>query len=526
MILTFEQAVELIKNPRSKDKLELSVKKYNELNMQVNGVGYKKKLEKIDGYENTEQKLLKDKLAKSNKETFSKLLRTIDKVFSAKGGSKQIEIENEKIRSEFISTKYKGYSLPKWIQNNINKYYVDPNGLFFVEVEDGKAYPTYKSSKDIHDYYINGLDVEYVIFNPYEVEEGSKYYRVVDDKTDFIIKNISEDYYLIEDEIYKNEYGKVPAIVISELPDNVFDIFASPIEQTMETADEFMQNAATKTVYKYLHFYPIFWRYLDDCNNCNGTGQIKGEKCPVCTGTGYKTTKDVSDVVGVPIPQEGEPTITPVAGYIQPDLDTLEEMRVELKDLYKDMEFSLYGTNRENATNETATGRWIDTQPVNDALMAYSDWYERTEQELTNIIGKIMYKDVYKGSSIKAGRRYMIEPADVIFKRYLEAKEKGTPKATLDMYLLQYYSAVFANDPKQLNSMVKRIALEPFAHHSDEEVQGLEVNELDYYKKVYYDEWAKTLTKEELDNNDYNKLDISLTTYATQKLNNKTKIEE
>ena len=116
----------------------------------------------------------------------------------------------------------------------------------------------------------------------------------------------------------------------------------------------------------------------------------------------------------------------------------------------------------------------------------------------------------------------MIEPPDAVMKRYLEAKEKGSPKATLDLYLKQYYHAIFANDPNELTKMVKRIKLEPFVHNSDAEVKELGVLEIDYYKKVYYDEWAKSVGDMTIVKEDFDKLDKMLTEYAQNKINEKT----
>jgi hypothetical protein len=253
---------------------------------------------------------------------------------------------------------------------------------------------------------------------------------------------------------------------------------------------------------------------------CKGEKFIDGHECRACSGTGKKLTKDVSDVMGLPFPQSSaDILIAPnVAGFVQPELETLVAINNELLIKYKEIEFGIWGSNYERATNETATGKWIDSQPVFDALQHFSNWAENTEKRLTDFIGGILYKGAYKTCSIVYGKRYMIEPADIIFTKYLDAKGKGAPKATLDNYLIQYYHTLYETDSSMLNKMIIRLKCEPFTHNTVDEVKGWNVDEIDYLKKVYYPEWEKTIPETEWTTDNYEKLDKSLTDYATKKI--------
>lgn len=534
MILTFDQIKEYIKHPVNKQNIKIAKEKHGVYNMHVNGVDVKEYLTPINGYENADQKKLRDELARSNKDIYARILQPTNKVFTAKGGSKKIELPEKQIE-EFDSQKYNGYELNRWIKFRMNKYIVDPNGLFFVEWkvnEEGKtkAYPTYKNICDIHDYVFNGLMPEYVIFAPEkrkndqnEQIEGS-FYRVVDDAFDYMIWHKSENnFIIIKEETYKNPYGKVPAIPCSNQWSDVSDIFESPIFVSVDTANEYLNNNSSRSIYKYLHLYPIFWRYLTDCPTCQGDKLVDGKTCPSCKGTGLYLRKDISDMIGLPLPGNDEVKITPdVAGYVQPDLETLSEMRVELRELFRDMEFALWGSNtKEDTSNETATATFLNLQPVVDKMNDYSIWAEWVDQNLTDMICKIQYTTLYKGNTSIYGRRYILEPPDILFDKYVKARESGSPKSLLDFYILQYYQTQFETDPILLERQLKRLNVEPFVHSTDDQVKELNVTELDYYKKIYYDDWIKTLSPEELDNKKEEALDKELTMYAQDKLKDK-----
>jgi len=511
---------ELIKTPKNKVNIDLARKRHSELNMHINGVDVK--VQKIDGYEDDTQKKLRDKLTRSNKSLYARLLKPNDKVFSAKGGSRYYEL-SDRLRKDFTSATYKGYTIQRWVKQCINKFYVDPNGLFFVEVgKDGEPYPTYKSINSIRDYGFDGLICQYVIFEPKELPDGVKQYRVVDDRRDIIVQTKDgENFDILKDETYRNILGRVPAIRISQTPDDVYNIMASPVETTLETAEEYLQNNSTKSVYKYLHLYPIFWRYLEDCSYCQGTGEIEGKTCKYCNGSGLKKTKSVSEVIGLPQPKDAaDPTIAPnVAGYVQPDLETLREMREEFKQLIKEMEFDLWGSNtREDSSNETATAAFLNVQPVYDKLNDSSLWAEYVDKSITDFIGEIKYRSAYKGSSISYGRRYILETPDVIFDKYVKYKAAGSPKTTLDYFLTQYYQSQFESDSTSMLMYIKLLKIEPFVHSTDVEIQGLNVNQIDYYKKIYFNEWVKTLKQENILVKDFTELDAELTVFAQTKV--------
>lgn len=486
--------------------VEQSQKESIRLNVHVNGVGTADYLKRFYHYENDRQFQLRRDIATSNRFSVADLMRPVDKVFSSKGGGKIFKLKNESKQEEmrgYLNDFADGMNITKWIQNiQANKYYSDPAGLVFFEWGDEETYPTIKSIQSIFNYKSSGRLLDWVVFSPFKIKSESgddipgDFYRVVDDQWDYLIKVLDESITIIEDKTYLNVFNRVPAIINSDIIGFTLKYNESPIEDQVDLLDHYLRTTSVKNIYEFLHGYPIFWAYTQPCRKCDGTGLYEGRTCPECNGARHTLRKDVSDVIALKAPKDGEPKIAPdVAGYVQPDLNTWEQQRTELTWLSGLMQYSMWGTAvNEKGDNETATGKWIDTQPVNDRLNKFADAFEDMEQKMTNLIGIFYFGDVYEGSSINYGRRFLVEPPDVIWAKYQNARESGSPKIALDYLLIQFYQAEYANDIESLAIAQKSLRLEPFIHKTDEQIQALTaINLNDKKRKAYFNEWYKTL---------------------------------
>jgi len=526
MKLELSQIKDLIDNPSNAATILIAQKEHKKLNMHVNGVGIQGYLGFIQNYENEDQKKLRHKLARSNKSKFTNLLRPVDKIFSAKGGSRHYDLRDEKAFKVKLRSLNKGGSLQKWIENQwLNKYITDPNGIVLMEVKDSECYPTLKSINCILDYQKTGRQYEYIIFEPIKTEEGN-YYRVIDDDFDRMVKYSGSEITEIEDQTFPNHWGRVPAVVNSDIIDPIHDKKISPIDAETELADELLRDTSIRTIFKFLFGFPRYWEYMRDCKQCKGSGQLKGEDCHYCKGTGYQLKRDVSEILGLEFPADGETPVSPdVAGYVVPPIEMLQEMRTEAEWFTAAIHYSHWGThNVDKERQETATGRFIDVQPVNDRLNKYSDAAEFIEGVITDFIGEFHYEN-YKGSSINYGRRFHIETADAVWERYLKAKKDGASKVTLNYLLIEFYQSEFHNDSVELAYQIKLIKIEPFVHSTDKEILGAKIEQEDYLKKIYFPEWLKTITRDAILFGDDTKLNSQLIEYVKPKIQkNETEI--
>jgi hypothetical protein len=269
----------------------------------------------------------------------------------------------------------------------------------------------------------------------------------------------------------------------------------------IEIADEYLRECSVKSVYKLLHGFPKFWEYASQCPYCEGSGYVEAEKCTACNGTGTKQKRDISDIQKLPLPDTKDDVIIApnVAGYIAPPLETWTKMSVELAELESIMFQTLWGTKQvEKADNNTATGKFIDTQPVNDRLSKFADAAEVIEKFITDAMGQLYYGNSYNGSSVNYGRRFTVESPDTVWEKYENARRTGAPDAALDDLLKEYMQAKYENNSMELQRQLKAIDLEPFPHLTAVQVQNLDVVKIDRVKKVYYSDFVKTLTDNEV----------------------------
>lgn len=513
MILDETQILKIITKQPNKKMLE-EVKKYTKKAlMHSKGIGLDAYIEKINQFEPQAQIAIRKKYAVSNKDLFSRLLRPIDKVFAAKGGSVYYNMP-DKLSEElkdYCSDVSFGYSLRKWLQVFwMPAMAYDPMGLIFVEVNDeSKVYPTYKTIEDIFDYKLNGRKLEYVIFNKDErinklvednVAPADRLYRVVDDVSDRIFKVENEKVIEVEGETFPNYFLKVPAMVISDIYDPVKGFYVSNIDEVIEKADQFLLQGSVKNIFKNYFGFPQFWTYQSACPECKGTKMLNGSECTFCKGTGLKQRTDPSETIYLPVPQgRDQPILAPnVGGFITPDIEGWDKMDAELRLLENNMYQTMWGTHQleDDAKNQTATGKFIDVQPVNDRLTNYSECAENMEKFVIDLIGGFMFQRSYKGASITYGKRYLIETPDELWTKYENARKNGAPTSALDDLYNDYLQARYSANALELDKYLKLSKVEPYKHLMLGDLSNAPATVK--MKKLWYTEWISTKSDTEI----------------------------
>ena len=190
-------------------------------------------------------------------------------------------------------------------------------------------------------------------------------------------------------------------------------------------------------------------------------------------------------------------------------------MRIEQESIMSLSELTMWGSKmNKDVNNETATAAFLNVQPANDRMNGFSDAFEDMEKKMTDLIGTFyLYYKTNEGSSINWGRRYLVEPPDVIWEKYETAREKGVSKASLNYLLIQFYQSEFSNDIESLSVAQKSMKLEPFIHKTDEELLALPIRDEDKKAKFYFNEWFKDLTIIELLSKDVKSLQSLFDTY-------------
>jgi hypothetical protein len=480
-------------------------------------------INRIESIESSKRAIARRKYSKDIRDMFDRVFKKRYNVFEAVGGSEVVKIESETLKAQFetIANNFKGQkSIEKYLSDTFfNLWDVDPNGVLFLEykIEDGQieCYPTYKSINDIRYYDADGQEIEYIIFEPKFVKTESnllsKMWRFVDSENEYFFIQDGSSFRFLEEKSFKHEFKQVPGVIISDNQIVGSHIRRSMVDQVSELAKDYARDKSVLTIYKFQNGFPIHWRYEQKCRPCQGTGKTGSESCKICNGKGILQKSDVTDVVSVTPPREGDPVLTPnVAGYVNPSIEVWKQYNDDLKQMELKIESTIWGTMEAAAQNDTATGKFIDTQPITNELSKLSSNVEFVHNFLAKMVlrlitpvetDKIYYYKSY-------GRRYIIESPDTILNKYNESKEKGDPVTILDRLLNEFIVAKYKSDLYMQNVQLKKAVLEPYIHQTVEDIDKLFGKKEAYKKAIFADFWqsadhSKSVDQLETDFNVY-----------------------
>lgn len=536
-----EEVIELIKagvSERISDAREYS----NVINMHVTGKDITEYTEELNNHENLKQKALREKLLKSNRSLFSFLIRPLDKIFTAKGGSVNYNLPESQVDTlkDGVSDVFNGLSIKEYLKKTVKKMYViDPNGFLMVDVDvEGGLTTKVYTTHDVIWYDNRGNNINAIIFNPYENEENEddhkKYYRVIDDKTDAIYIQDNDNVYLDEDSILDNFFGYVPAFILGDECDANANLYTSLVHDIIDDANEYLRDTSVNTVHKLTQGYAKYWQIPEACNTCGGSGTVKSkvndeiveDVCHSCEGSKVKSHKDASDLMLVPIPEEGDANIFPhFGGYINPSIEVWQQYDKVIKEnriyMFQSLWGSVFSTQGEN---ETATSHLLNVQPEAERVSAISQTFSQLHKFILDTYGKaILFKQDYE-SNVSYGTRYLMESPDALLDRFKESKKENLPIILQQDLLDKYYQTEYANNNPEYLKTKKIIDADPFPSMSALDVSTLGITGIDLSKKIYYPQWVAQLSDAKKTLMTVDELKADLLGYVT-KLNVKLKIE-
>ena len=464
-------------------------------------------INQFEKLESKDRAVAREKYSKDVRDLFNRVYAPRENVFRASGGSVVDRFMSEAIRQRYLDT-VKNYKGQKSIKQYLQDYFfiladVDPNGLIFTEYKDDKnIYPTYKSIDDIRVYKSNGQLCEFVIFEPIDVyinDTTIKKWRIVDDKREYSILQKGNDFYLNEDESFDHPFGVVPAVILSSNQKTGTELRISNLFPIVALSEDYAIRKSRYTIYDIQCGFPDRWRYEKTCRSCHGTGKTgDGASCGSCSGK----SRDVTDVNVIEMPREDDPILPAMSGYVSPALDWLNATELTLEKNEDKIDATVWGTKRiSEGGNETATGRFIDIQPVENRLYAYSRLVEWVHNQLSIYVQSWINGKPVKDNQfyVSYGYRFIIESQDTIIERYSKSRQEGDNITILDKALDEVILVKNQNNPKALEIAQKKRNVEPYVHNSIKEVFDIFGSREAAKKTVFVQFWQQVDTEKEVD---------------------------
>ena len=507
MVLSYEDISKLLKEPRNNKSIASGIALQNNHKHHITGEGYKSLIYKVEGYESNEDySNVKLQIAKPATILITSIIiDNLNRWTNAQGTIKKVEFkDNPKKNQEFqlvlnqvwnnksfddfintfvkeaIYTEFNGFIL-------VTKPSVDPenktmNREGIIKPYDGgnlDPYMIFIALEDVHDYYLSGNKVEYLII---KLDKEKKKYRVIDDQKDMVIEYANEKAD-ITSEI--PGIGYVPARMLSDINENILNnqVKTSPVNHVIPSLDRYMSCDCDLRMQYIKHLYPKLAIVSKDCPDCSSTGKVHDPynddlviACHTCKGMGKIIPVSRDGVIGLPdhlvsgdIPYPGTP-----ATYIDMETDSL---RLAAEDLEKQRIDIIYaGTGDKNIIAEslnTATENIINSRSLEDRIAEISTMIEQLE-----IFLKTAIKDLHNDFSgikdyeitVKYGKKIALKNENELLTEIKEAKNSGMNMSYIQGLQVDLIYTKYKNNKIELERQLLLNDIEPFAGYTIDEV--------------------------------------------------------
>jgi len=319
-------------------------------------------------------------------------------------------------------------------------------------------------------------------------DEGLVFY--IFDKNEIqIAKQIGKkgDYEFEIELYYRHNLGYLPCerlggISVQEHGDYYFQSFYTP---AIPALDQAVCDFSTLQMSKFSHAFLQKWEYVDECDKCNGSGQIEEalgfeEKvaiaCSNCGGSGTKRMFGPMSVYQVQTPNrfttEVETKVNiPPAGFIELDPQILDFLNKQVITNIQ-MAFELLSidvmNNEKISGRETATGKAIDREELYSFLLRFANTIFADYEFAMDTIGRMRYGGAWKMPAVRYPQNFeMRTDAE------LTAEIKLAPTFSKAMLAQQYLDTRFPIQEEKSAIMKLSVQVDPFFNLETRDVLAL-----------------------------------------------------
>ena len=302
--------------------------------------------------------------------------------------------------------------------------------------------------------------------------------RQVGDKSD----------YIFEIELYyRHELGYLPCrrlggISVQESGDYYYQSFYTP---AIPALDQAVSDFSTLQISKFSHAFLQKWEYVDECDTCNGSGEVESaigfeEKvaiaCSSCAGSGTKRMFGPMNVYQVQAPNrftsEVETKVNiPPAGFIDVKHDILEFLNKQVITNIQ-MAFELLSidvmNNEKISGRETATGKAIDREELYSFLLRFANTVFDDFEFAIDTIGSMRYRGEWSMPAVRYPQNFeMRTDAE------LTEEIKQAPNFSRAMLAQQYLETRFPIQEVKSAIMKLSVQIDPYFNLDAKDVMAL-----------------------------------------------------
>lgn len=528
--------IELIKTPANRSVIERAQAFKKESDLILLGQGYFKDLENRRMLKHESTSLFNAKkrfCVPKTPSVFNKIDRQFKKAFRADGFNQTIvfKTENEKLANEaeqYLANFFNGKGLREFMANDWSTAIKeDCNGIYLVETSDqldieGNAQPLidFYSIYNVRDFAANYDGTLKYLILAYKVDTAKPYklWRYIDAEKDIVIKEENNQFDInINDfgapDILANTLGFVPAIHVSNyrFSKSEKDLRVNHLFFGIGLGKQYQDVCDDAVVTMKKHGNPLFYARPLTCHTCNGRGEVATKDgdligCTTCNGLKVVAFPKGDPTEGITIPIsdnfDADNGTTPApAGYVTPDIATINEQRVEKEHRKGDIEEAVIGArgliDRGLSTNESGIKAMIDLQPLLDTIDEYVNNAEYVHQFLAYTMLAIRFGENFKDIQVRYGRKYLVKTENEAQNDYELAKKSGLPDSVLRESLTEYIKIKFENNPKEQARSLFLVDLEPFPTYTLKEIKELGLaNEQDKLIKQYFNDLVEAFERD------------------------------